>query len=309
MIHFVQPRSLNHYVDDSIPLTLQWRWQALRMSIPLILFCCVIYAPIQLAMMWLEQSWDRLNFLLRPFLLFPTFFLLLSEILIRVQQQSRRSLKIADDRLIFPFDRHFSWAKFAQVNAFHFEPIPNAPELRIVSINIKSARNNKTRIWRMVLPLVEINSVLLPELDRRKRDHHHAFSITFAHEPARNQPRPRLPQPWFIALGMALLVYSLPLFLVFSTADRSRPQKQNASEHRSEKFKLTAEAKERLRTHLLRHFESYDQLRTFLLFASGTGTFFSIGLIFYDLRRLKRAGSKTENPDVGFVQEPSSLPL
>ena len=91
MIHFVQPRSLNHYVDDSIPLTLQWRWQALRMSIPLILFCCVIYAPIQLAMMWLEQSWDRLNFLLRPFLLFPTFFLLLSEILIRVQQQSRRS--------------------------------------------------------------------------------------------------------------------------------------------------------------------------------------------------------------------------
>jgi hypothetical protein len=53
MLLLVQPRALNRYIDDSIPFTWKRRWQAYRMTVPLILFCCAILAPVHLAIMWL----------------------------------------------------------------------------------------------------------------------------------------------------------------------------------------------------------------------------------------------------------------
>lgn len=180
MIKFVQLGELNRYVDDSIPLTWKKRWDALRVSLPILIFCGAAFVPYLVLNAILEQSWAPIQRTIIPLLLFPLVLLLIFEITLRVHQRSKRILLLKDNRIVFHAGENPKWVKWSEIAAVRFEPIPETSEFCITLVEAKARNGKAGRPWALVLPWGDVKSLLVPELNRRMNESRSDFELSSA---------------------------------------------------------------------------------------------------------------------------------
>jgi len=262
---FEQPRQLNRFVDESIPLTWMYRWETLRSVAPILVWCglCGMEMVAVTALRgWLDGIPSKGVALplfvgaVGPFLI----LVLVMEASLRMSQRTKRVLEIDDKGIVTQHTkrRRVPWDR---VVAFQIEPIPGETGLEKVNVCRAPDRNSKVqRSWSIALERKVQLQLLLSELQRR-HEAHDCFAVQEFHEPlpSKRTNRAATIPMFFWLLGVTLLLHGLPLIRLGLSSDRGP---QNPPRHENEPPAAFGRF-------ILEHFKSVAEMRKAML-VSGT---------------------------------------
>jgi hypothetical protein len=134
-----QPARLNKYVDQTIPITWKTRWSAMKLSLPLMLFCSFLFIEMA-ALRWFLGKPVRFDVAAVAAFTFPLLPLIAAEIQLRVAHQTKRVLKIDDTGVSTSIRGSSVKWRWPTVQAFEICPIAEEPTLR--KVVIYSSRNS-----------------------------------------------------------------------------------------------------------------------------------------------------------------------
>src|ERR1043165_4133492 len=207
---FKQPKELNRFVDDSIPLTWSFRWRSFKRIIPFLVFCSVLSLEA-VGLGWLKNPTSETPILSRLLVggICPLIFLpLMIEVTIRMSHLTERILKIDRKGLLLRHSKAYRihWNCLKEIT---LEPIAEMPPYAKLEIHYGLSRKSKVlKKWSMVLhrtndvPLLAValknlstNPILVQQLEH-----------------ARPGERPRAAPNFAVyLLGTFLLLHGLPL--------------------------------------------------------------------------------------------------
>ncbi len=276
---YEQPAKFNRYVDDSIPLTWQRRWQGLKPAMPWVAFWYVTIAEVFSMRRWLAEGvspdgTDVVFALLAPFPLIA-LGLLVAEAGLRLQHCSRRILKLREKWVLLK-PAKASQVSWKWIRAWRFEPIQDHPELTKLTVLIGPAKPGRwRRCWSMVLASPEQRPDLLAQLRSQQDSADHICEVRVLNQPKSSPKvgRPRRGRALGFAiylLGVYLLVHGGPLFAFGVVCPKDpgpiiRGREQPVSHPR-----------ELLRAWVTTNFSSPAELRRFALIMGGTLTACSV---------------------------------
>jgi hypothetical protein len=150
-----QKPEFNRFVDSSIPITWAWRWRQFKFVLPIWCFIWVCYLEMGITGAWLHDrlTWNLIAGLFGGLLAFTGIMWMLIEILVRLRQRSKRSLKITDKQIVVSSAKNGSvlWKKVCR---FQFEPIPELPDSQRLIIFLRGLKKQsqvERPFWMMVL--------------------------------------------------------------------------------------------------------------------------------------------------------------
>lgn len=260
-----QNSELNRFVDPSIPLTWQWRWCQIKMTLPIWVFSFACILEMGLFKAWLS---DKLSFgLLLTWLGYCLFALVLIfgiiEAQVRIRQRSKRVIRFESREILVKPAKNqlIRWNKVAK---FQFEPIPEAPDLMKFKLFLRCRPNKKLpthAYWAMVLQNQSQVQELTRYLQANKTETPTNYEIEILDRPW--SPEYSTPFP-FLGLslglgGMYLLLHGVPILL--AVINRNRHDSDETS-------KLSPVESAKLGHFILKHFSSKEQFNHFFLILS-----------------------------------------
>jgi hypothetical protein len=282
-----QPAELNRFVDRSIPLTWAYRWEQLRIVLPILIFCVVLLGGQGLLVIWSEDAWERLPVVAIAMVGLIPFFMIMIEFLIRIRHWSKRILVLREKKIVFGDKR--AWHQWNVVRAFRLEPIANQRELRKLSIEYQYPKAKSAREWSLVIDRPESAKTVLEELNRLKSAAVGNFEIEVLTE-ARpfHTPGVKSPIMWFFGLAFLLFTLGMPLTFVGLTLGMKTERGSNSSSRISEK------GAEKMARFLYKHFDSLEEMRRFFLLSGSALLLAAVGCVRIDNRRAKRFRERLE---------------
>ena len=256
-----QRPELNRFVDPSIPLTWNWRWRQLKMTLPIWCFALAWLIEIWLFKAWLASklALDGLAILLGAWLVMILFTFGMAEIQTRIQQRSKRIIQFKDNKIIVKPAKSglVLWKRVAK---FQFEPIPEMQGMTKLKLFLHGRPNEKMAgrtFWAMVLENPSQVQELVRYLQTKRTESPIGYEIEILERPALE---PSVPFP-FIGMslymgGMFLLLHGGPMLLGLLNHDHHDSDGDS---------KFTPEERAKLHQFLARHFSNKEELRHFFL--------------------------------------------
>ena len=211
-----QPATLNRFVAERLPVNWSSRWKRIRISLPFLVFVTVCVVEQVAFAMWIHDRFEPAMFLIAfvPSIVLLVILLILTEINLR-SQGVERVLSILEEGVSFSNAARavLSWPK---VVAFWLEDVPDAPELRKVTIEYLGGRyGGSPRRYALVLTRRDQCPALLAELNLLQQQYNFKFRV----EPDRSPPAILpLRSPVFgmslMLAGFLVLMHGFPLLLM-----------------------------------------------------------------------------------------------
>jgi hypothetical protein len=147
-----QKPELNRFVDPSIIRPWQFRWQWLKLFLPLWLYILAFFLELGLFGSWVADKplWECLLICLGPPLAMILFVVLLREISIRLGQRSNRVIQFHDEHIILGSGEN-SRVQWEKVVKFQFEPIIESPGLTKLTLTYIVPRRKHRQILSMIV--------------------------------------------------------------------------------------------------------------------------------------------------------------
>jgi hypothetical protein len=306
-MQFEQTAELNRHVDATIPLTWAVRWQSLRLALPLLACCSILFVEQIGFRLWLS---DRSLISELPLLFICALtpiglMMVVLEVQIRVAHWTKRTIKLEPKRIsISPAkcDR-IAWN---QINVWRLEPIAHAPGLSKLTVEYFLGRKSKLRrAWSMVLRQPDQEHAFLSDLEYfRQIGPNTAQVIPFGAPEVPRVSGRRVRGMVAVALGFWCFIHGLPLLGVGLLPARSHADEPGSASS------LTARESAKLQRTVVRHFSSAQQFRVFVLIVGGGMTALGAGLYFWGLSSPKRSAEAAvaEPPPAAIPLGPVSLP-
>jgi hypothetical protein len=236
-----QPRELNSLVDDSIPLTWNYRWQRFRVLVPFLALLVIVTIERALLGAWLKDKLDVSTIsvaVIASFSFFLFFFILL-EGEIRFRHRTTRVLE-AKDKGVFLKPMRGEFIHWDLIRTFRFEPFLHRSDLVKLTVEYAASRKSKIiRYWSMALSKTEQVDNLTSELEFRRQRGTGSFALLSSAEPLVAPPVPQkmaLLPFWVCVLGFWLLAHGIPLlFISFPDHDKGLDARRAKIERVSKK--------------------------------------------------------------------------
>ena len=215
MLKIEQPARLNKYVDQTIPITWETRWSAMKLSLPLMLFCSFLFIEMA-ALRWFLGKPVRFDVAAIAAFTFPLLPLIAAEIQLRVAHQTKRVLKIDDTGVSTSIRGSSVKWRWPTVQAFEICPIAEEPTLR--KVVIYSSRNSPKGSFQLQRALVLPDAKALEDLRnllQHKSDFEGAlYELRDGKAIPEIKRRPRLAAVVYLALSFFLFIHGFPLIMV-----------------------------------------------------------------------------------------------
>ncbi|HTY88490.1 MAG TPA: hypothetical protein VMB80_13565 [Candidatus Acidoferrum sp.] len=286
-----QKPELNRFVDPSIPLTWDYRWRQIKILLPIWFFSLLLLLEIGLFRAWLADKlqWDRLAVLIVAVPTMFLFVLAVAEIQTRIQQRSKRVIKVEDQRIILKPAKH-SFIRWKQISKFQFEPLledSGLMKLKLFLCGRPSKRNSGRAFWSMVLERPTQVQELTDCLQKRRMEAPADFQVEVLEKPL--PPEQAGPIP-FLGMslywgGVLLLLHGVPLLFIGLT-DGGHHDSENDSD-------LAPNEKAKLGRLILKYFHTIEELRHFYIVAGGVLTVLGLLLLIWGWLLMNRKPQTT----------------
>ncbi len=279
----IQPATLNHFVDEDIPLTWQRRWARLRGLLPLLCFSACMMTEMGLFHAWLAgrpvQAWIAI--ILMPMSVMILLFLAIIEVASWEHRRSDRWLKVTPKAIEVSHTKYGTLG-MKWLAGILIEPVPTRPDLAKLTFVRKDAKSAAWwRWWSMVLS----RSNQLPELRAMLSSGDFlptSLPVLEVRQPV--PPRRRLPYRglWAAMLAMGLFLHGFPFLAVGLFPPNGQEPRTN------DHSRFTAQEREKLGRVVDRHFASAQQYREFLVAVGGGLTALAVPIFMVGLRQCGR---------------------
>jgi len=280
-----QKPELNRFVDPSIPLTWNYRWRQLKLALPVLIFTWVLLLEMGLFNGWLADKlqWDQMAVLVGVCSAMFLVVFAAGEIQIRIQQRSKRSIKIKDKKIVVQPAKN-SMVRWGKILKFQLEPIPETPGLTKLNLFLHGRPNQKPSgraFWSMVLENPSQQQKLVCYLQIKRTETPSDYEIEILGSPA--LPKSPAPFPFLEMMlfmgGFFLLLHGIPMLLAILGEHHRDP---------GEPSKLSPEQIAKLQQVILNHFSSREEFRHFFLMLGSGLTMAGCILLFLGWWLMKR---------------------
>jgi hypothetical protein len=252
-----QKSELNRFVDPSIIRPWQFRWQWLKLFLPLWLYILAFCLELGLFGSWVADKplWKCLLICLSPPLAMLLFLVLLREFSIRSGQRSNRVIQFHDEHIILGIPC-IQWKNVAK---FQFEPITESPGLtKLILAYIVPRRKRRQMLCMIVIEDRARVNELIDYLEKQRAKTPTTYQIKILDAPSQPSPAPKF---LFLGLsifftGMFLLNHGVPTLLALFDPNHPHPR---------ESLRLSPEQIARLNQFVMKHFSSREEFRHFFL--------------------------------------------
>jgi hypothetical protein len=255
-----QRPELNRFVDPSITEPWRFRWQRLKLFLPIWLYVWAFFLELGLFGAWVANKplLKTLAVSLGPWLAIFLVFIIVWEISLRLNQRSKRIFQFHADKIILGA-RKSPCIEWKEVLKVQFEPVANSPNLTklIVSHGIILRKKRRQRIYGLVVESPEEVRELIDWLQRQKTETPTTFELVILDAPSPLQQRQDI--FWSMSLffaGLFLLYHGVPALLALSGSGH------HASDGNS---RFTPEQRAKLAHFADQHFSTKEEFRHFFL--------------------------------------------
>jgi hypothetical protein len=265
-----QKPELNRFVDPSIPLTWGYRWRQLKMTLPIWIFSWLCFLETALLKAWLADklSPDFALTLLGAFLFLLFFIFGIVEVAIRIQQRSKRVMRI-DDKSITVKPARNQFIRWKHISKFRFEPITEAQSLTKLSVfGLALKRISRRARWLIVMDSPTQVRELISYLQMKKAAASAVYEIEILENPSQSEasiPFPYLGMSLYWS-GTYLLLHGVPLLFVAFAGGHSDTN-------------TTEEQRNKVGRVIAAYFSNVEQLRHFYVGLGLALTGFGIALL------------------------------
>jgi hypothetical protein len=255
-----QKPELNRFVDPSIIRPWQFRWQWLKLFLPLWLYILAFFLELGLFGSWVTDKplWKCLLICLGLPLAMIFFVVLLREISIRLGQRSNRVIQFHDEHIILG-SRENPRVQWEKVVKFQFEPIIESPGLTKLILTYIVPRRKYRQILSMIVieDRIHLNE-LIGYLQKQRVKTPTNYEITILDAPS--QP-PQISKFLFLGMsiffaGMFLLNHGVPTLLALFDPNHPNPR---------EGSRLSPEQIAKFNQFVMKHFSNREEFRHFSL--------------------------------------------
>lgn len=292
-----QPPALNRFVDDSIPLTWDYRWRALRPGLPLLVFCSFALVELVLFQSWLTDQFNPTQ--IPRFLcaaLFPGLAIMLAfELRARFQPRSKRVLILKTKRVSFRPSRQPAM-QWEQIRAFQFEPHQGKPQWTKITVEYALGRKGAVSgNWSLIVTKSEDRDALVSLLRSRQDAGPDRFEVRLLSKPATTvrHKAPSMVGIWLYSFGLYLFMHGFPL-LCLAVPIKEEPPRSILRDEQVERKQAN-----KLRRIIGSRFASARELRRFTLIVGGTVTAHALAFLMWGgvlMRRGNAANSSLASP-------------
>jgi hypothetical protein len=275
-----QKPELNRFVDPSITKPWQFRWQSLKLFLPLWLYILAFCLELGLFGSWVADKplLKCLSICLGPPLAMFLFLVLLREFSIRSGQRSNRVIQFHDEHIVLGIPC-IQWKNVAK---FQFEPITESPGLtKLILAYIVPRRKRRQMLCMIVIEDRAHVNELIDYLEKQRAKTPTIYEIKILDVPSQPYQVPR-----FLFLGMSilfagmfLLMHGVPILLAL--LDPNHPRSREDS-------RLTPEQIAKLNQFVMKHFSSREEFRHFFLTLGFVLTVAGCILLFWSWWLMKR---------------------
>ena len=271
-----QRPELNRFVDPSIIQPWRFRWQWLKLFLPLWLYILAFSLELGLFASWVADKplLKCLLICLGPPLAMLLILVLLREISIRSGQRSNRVIQFHDEHIILG-SGEIPRIQWENVVKFQCEPIIESPGLtKLILAYIVPNRKRRQRMSTIAIEDHPRVNELIDYLQKQRAKAPTNFDVTILDTPS---PPPRAPKWLLLGMsmfltGMFLLIHGLPILMAF--LDPNRP-------HSREDSRFSPEQIAKLHRFVAEHFSSRDEFRHFSLTLGSVLTVAGCSLLFW----------------------------
>jgi len=283
-MQFEQPAALNKYVDASIPFTWIVRWQALKLSLPVLICCSLLVVEQVLFGLWLNDRTFKSELPLLISCAFgpAVFFMLAYEVQIRIAHRTKRTLKLESKQVYISPAKYYRLA-FKHILRWRLEPIAVASELSKLTLEYSLDKKRKLlREWSVVLSRKQERD-FLSQLEKLQQPGSTSAEVLRLTQPlVRKKVNRRLRSGAALALGLYFLVHGLPILggCLSPSSGESQPSRPGS--------RLSARGKAKLREFVTLHFSSLEEFRRFMIIAGGSMTVLGAAFYFWGVSAVKK---------------------
>lgn len=214
-VQFIQPASLNKFVDPTIPLTWRKRWELVKPILPLLVVSGILSAEILAFRLWRDGKNLLANF---PLILLATTVpaiggLAAAELTLRIDHWTKRRLKLGPRKVQISHAR-FGNLPWRWVKRWLLEPVPGEAQLTELTLEYAIDKKGKrVRTWSIVLTDPEQTQTLKSELGYlRERGITTAPLVELSEPIFRPQMKTRIPGMLRLTLALFFFVHGVALF-------------------------------------------------------------------------------------------------
>jgi hypothetical protein len=271
-----QKSELNRLVDPSITKPWQFRWQWMKLFLPLWIYILAFCLELALFGSWVADKplLKCLLICLGPPPAVFLFFVLLREYIIRSGQRSNRVIQFHEEHVILGPGKSLciGWENLIK---FQFEPIIESPGLtRLILTYISTGGKRRQRLSMIAIEdRVQVNE-LIDYLQKQKAKTPTNCEITILDAPSAPY---RVPKYLFSGMsmffaGMFLLMHGGPMLLSLLNPNHH---------HSSEDSGFTPERAAKIHQFVANHFSSWEEFRHFFITLGFVLTVAGCSLLFW----------------------------
>ena len=277
-----QKSELNRFVDPSIDEPWLYRWQRLKLVLPIWFYILAFFFELAFFMAWLSNKPlpDALFVSVGPWLAIFLLFAILWEILVRLGHRSKRVLQFQADKVILGPGKSPCVA-WKDVSKIQFEPIAASNNLtKLILTRLRPRKKHRQTNDMLVIENPVQAQELIDYLRKQKAETSTNFGIVVLDAPSPRHPLPNL--FWSMSIffmGLFLIYHGAPILMALSSL----------SGHKSDDdSRFTSEQRAKLGHFLAQHFSSKAELHHFFLTLSISLIVAGVALLILGWRLMNR---------------------